>query len=134
MASVSKVPVWLEVRGGAIYLDGSGTCADVVPRDAAELVELLGARYVASVDPGSPNGLGDAPLVGTRPLFVAKDRRGAQTMLRAPEVLGLVEPASALATGEHALPDLDDDVTAPFAYDAVPEDDRPTVKNLDAVR
>ena len=42
----------------------------------------------------------------------------------------LVAPASALATGEHVLPDLDDDVTAPFAYDAVPEDDRPTVKNL----
>jgi hypothetical protein len=59
-----------------------------------------------------------------------KDRKGAPTMLRAPEVLRLVAPASALATGEHVLPDLDDDVTAPFAYDAVPEDDRPTVKNL----
>ena len=120
--------VWLEMADGALYVDTLGVCADAVPRGNLELEAFVGARFVGAVDATTPLGLGNAPLPGTRPLFVVHDAQGSPSLLRAPEVLAVVLAVSALATGEHAAVDLDPDPTSRFSRTI--EDDRPTLKNL----
>jgi hypothetical protein len=120
--------VWLEVEGGALYVDRLGVCADVLPHGNTVLESFLGARFVGAVDSGSPLGLGDRPLPGTLPLFAVHDAQGARSLLRAPRILAIVPAVSAMATGEHVAIDIDPDPTTRFSR---VEDDRPTLKNLD---
>ena len=113
---------------GALYVDALGVCADAVPRGNLKLEAFVGAHFVGAVDTTTPLGFGDAPLPGTRPLFVLHDDQGSSSLLRAPEVLAVVLAVSALATGEHAAIHLAPDPSAHVSRSV--EDDRPTLKNL----
>lgn len=132
--------VWLEVEGGALFVDAGGVCADVVPLGSAELSPFVGARFVGAVDTDAPLGLGDSFRPGTRPLFVIQDPITGRALLRAPTITAVVAAACAsLETGEHRVVVanevlgfddlLDDDPTSRFDRDTVPRE-HSTIRNL----
>jgi len=132
--------VWLEVEGGALFLDARGVCADVLPHGSTELTPFLGARFVGAVDREAPLGLGDSFRPGTRPLFVMHDPVTGPALLRAPEIRAVVgAPCGSLETGEHRivgvreasslLEDVDDDPTERFSRGPL-EEERSTIRNL----
>lgn len=122
--------VWLEVEGGALYVDMVGVCADVLPHGDPTLEAFVGARFVGAVDAATPLGLGQWAVPGTLPLFEVHDAHGARSLLRAPRVLAVTPAVCAMGTGEHILVDLDPDPTTRYSRTML-VDDRPTLKNLE---